>query len=485
VLLLAIAALFLAATVSVALTRIPWCDEAWIASPGFNLAVHGKLITPVLAFAPDDPKTFGLNQHTYWIMPLHLVLQAGWYKLFGFSLLAMRSISMLWGLAALWSWFLIMRALTEDVDIAILTVGLLATDFVFIMRAADGRMDMMSAALGYGALASYLVLRKRNLNLAMICAHSLVVLSGLTHPNGGVLSLCGVLFLMFYYDRHSIRWRQLVLATVPYLVGLVGWGLYISEDPKLFLVQFGSNASGRLSNIQTPWLVLRNEINRYLLAFGFQAGAPPIAKIKVLLLLGYLAGVVGTLSVSALRRRPGIRVLLILAAIHVLFLTSQSVKHPVYLIYTVPFFSALLAVWIFWCWSNPALPSKAVALAVAAFIALQLAAVASVVVRDKYHRSYLPAVAFLKAHAGPADLVVGEPELAFALGFDSAFLDDCRLGYYSHVDPRFIVMGDNYRGLIEKFGHDSPEIARYITTRLQSEYRPVFENDTYTIFARR
>jgi len=42
-------------------------------------------------------------------------------------------------------------------------------------------MDMMSAALGYGALASYLVLRKRNLNLAMICAHSLVVLSGLTH----------------------------------------------------------------------------------------------------------------------------------------------------------------------------------------------------------------------------------------------------------------------------------------------------------------
>jgi len=71
-------------------------------------------------------------------MPLHLVLQAGWYKLFGFSLLAMRSISMLWGLAALWSWFLIMRALTEDVDIAILTVGLLATDFVFIMRR---RMD--------------------------------------------------------------------------------------------------------------------------------------------------------------------------------------------------------------------------------------------------------------------------------------------------------------------------------------------------------
>src|SRR5580704_11798346 len=159
VLLLAIAAVFLVATITVARTRAPWCDEAWIASPGFNLAVHGKLATTVLAFAPDDPKTFGLEEHTYWIMPLQLMLQGGWYKVFGFSLFAMRSLSMVWGLVALWSWFLIMRALTDDVRVAILTVGLLATDFVFVMRAADGRMDMMSAALGFAALAAYLVLR--------------------------------------------------------------------------------------------------------------------------------------------------------------------------------------------------------------------------------------------------------------------------------------------------------------------------------------
>src|ERR1022692_3605024 len=85
-----IAAVFLAAAIAVALRRAPWCDEAWFACAGFNLAAHGKLITPVIAPAPDDPKTLGLGLHTYWVMPLHLLFQAGWYKLFGFSLFALR-----------------------------------------------------------------------------------------------------------------------------------------------------------------------------------------------------------------------------------------------------------------------------------------------------------------------------------------------------------------------------------------------------------
>jgi 4-amino-4-deoxy-L-arabinose transferase-like glycosyltransferase len=483
VLLLAAAVMFLAACVSVARTRPPWCDEAWFGSAGFNLATHGKLITPIIAPAPDDPKTIGLGLHTYWVMPLHLVFQAGWYKVFGFSLFTLRSVSIVWGLVALWAWFLIMRALTGNVPIAILTVWLLATDFVFIMQGADGRMDMMAAALGYAALAVYLVLRERSLNLAIFCAHSLVVLSGLTHPNGGLLSLAGVVFLMFYYDRRSIHLRHLLLAAIPYLVGLAGWSMYLAEDPKLFLTQFRGNASGRLNDILRPWIEVRNEIEeRYLAAFGFQRGAPAIAKVKVLLLLSYVAGLVGTLSVRALRRQRGIRVLLILAAINWLYLTLQSVKHPAYLVYSIPFLAAFLAIWIVWCWNQPNLPSPIVAVGLAGFIALQLAAVANVVVHDKYRRTYLPATAFLKAHAEPQDLVVGEPEMGFALGFDSDLLDDSRLGYYSHVNPSFIVVGENYRGAFERFQLDSPATYQYVTTLLQTKYHPVFQNDEYTIF---
>jgi hypothetical protein len=482
--LLLIAAVFLTATVSVALTRIPWCDEAWFACAGFNLAAHGRLTTQVIAPAPDDPKTIGLAQHTYWVMPLHLVFQAGWYRLFGFSLFALRSVSILWGLVALCSWFWIIQTLAGDVRIAVLTVGLLGTDYVFILRAADGRMDMMSAALGYAALAVYLVLRNRSLNLAVLCAHSLVVLSGLTHPNGGLLSLAGVVFLTLYYDRASVRWHHAGLAAIPYLAGAAGWSLYILEDPRLFLTQFGGNASGRLG-LLNPWRALQREVmERYLPVFGFQPGSPAAAKIKLLLLTGYVAGIAGTLSVPELRRRRGVRALLILFVIHLLYLTMQSVKHPAYLVYSIPFFSAVLAVWILWCWSRTTRPAMTVGLALTVFIFLQLGAVANVVAHNKYGGSYRETAAFLKAHAGATDPVVGEPELGFALGLDSAFLDDRRLGYYSHRLPRFIVMGEDYRQSLQKFRREQPEIAQYITGVLAAQYRPVFENDTYTVFAR-
>jgi 4-amino-4-deoxy-L-arabinose transferase-like glycosyltransferase len=479
-----VAVVFLTAACAVALTRIPWCDEAWFACAGFNLATHGKLITPVIAAAPDDPKTIGLGQHTYWVMPLHLLLQAGWYRLFGFSLFALRSISILWGLVALGSWLVIMRELAGDLHAAVLTVVLLGTDYVFVLRAADGRMDMMSAALGYAAVAAYLALRHRSLDLAILCAHTLVVLSGLTHPNGGLLSLAGVLFLMFHYDRASIGVRRVALLALPYLAGAAGWGLYIAEDPRLFLTQFSGNAASRLSTFEAPWRALRREITeRYLTSFGFQAGAPAAAKVKLLLLLGYVTGLVGTLSAAELRRNRGVRVLLVLAAIPLLFLTLfDSTKHPAYLVYVIPFFSAVLAVWILWCRNN--LPSAVVTLAVAAFICLQLGAIANVVKQNKYRRSYGEAVAFLKARAGKADLIMGEPELGFALGFNSELVDDRRLGYYSHRKPRFIVAGEDYRQTFQNFRRQRPEIARYVATLLDSQYQRVFANDDYTIFAR-
>jgi hypothetical protein len=99
--LLLAAAVFLAAGLAVALTRIPWCDEAWFACAGYHLAAHGRLVTPVIEAAPNDPKTIGQAQHTYWVMPLDLLFQAGCYKLFGFSLLTVRAGSILWGLVAL------------------------------------------------------------------------------------------------------------------------------------------------------------------------------------------------------------------------------------------------------------------------------------------------------------------------------------------------------------------------------------------------
>ena len=50
--------------------------------------------------------------------------------------------------------------------------------------------------------------------------------------------------------------------------------------------------------------------------------------------------------------------------------------------------------------------------------------------------------------------------------------------------PRFIVVGEDYRQSLQQFRREQPEIAQYITGVLASLYRPVFENDTYTVYAR-
>ncbi len=72
---------YLLLSVGTALTKMPFCDEAWYADPAFNLITNGTMGTPVIESAGTRLK--GLDQHTYWVMPLYILAQAGWYKLVG------------------------------------------------------------------------------------------------------------------------------------------------------------------------------------------------------------------------------------------------------------------------------------------------------------------------------------------------------------------------------------------------------------------
>src|SRR5438270_8067464 len=160
----AVLALFLLLAMWTAVTKAPWCDEGWFASPGWNLAFHGFMGTTVLDPASGTPmlstrtRLDGIDRYTYWAMPLNLVTQAGWYKLAGFGLLRMRALSMIWALLALVCWWVVFEKLSDDPYAAMLAVALVAVDTHFLWAASDGRMDMMCACLGVAGLAAYLVL---------------------------------------------------------------------------------------------------------------------------------------------------------------------------------------------------------------------------------------------------------------------------------------------------------------------------------------
>src|SRR3954465_14323874 len=87
----------------------PGCDEAWFGNPAYNLAYRGFMGTTVLDPASSTWKSVkltGIDTHTYWVMPLNLLFNAAAFRIFGFSILPMRVLSLAWGLVALTAWAL-------------------------------------------------------------------------------------------------------------------------------------------------------------------------------------------------------------------------------------------------------------------------------------------------------------------------------------------------------------------------------------------
>ena len=199
--------LFLALTLLVMLTKRPGCDEAWFAGPAWNLDTRGYMGTPALEPAnvwANGRNMTGIDRHTYWIMPLHPLVQAAWYRIVPFSLLSLRVLSMLWALVALAAWFLILRRISTDEVVPYLGTALIALDYVFIRGASHGRMDMMGASLTFSALAAYLCLRERHLVLALMASHALAAAAMLTHPNG-ILAVATLVLAALIFDRSRLR----------------------------------------------------------------------------------------------------------------------------------------------------------------------------------------------------------------------------------------------------------------------------------------
>ena len=99
--------IFLALSIGTALTAIPGTDEGFFANPAFNLLTKGVFATTILETAATPFE--GMTQHTYWIMPLQPLTLSFWYRVFGFSVFSTRSLSIVWGLVGLVSWFVIVR----------------------------------------------------------------------------------------------------------------------------------------------------------------------------------------------------------------------------------------------------------------------------------------------------------------------------------------------------------------------------------------
>jgi hypothetical protein len=463
----------------------PWVDEGWHGAPAWSLAFRGYMGTPCYVEAGLKD----IDRYTYWIMPIYPVAQAIWYRLFSFSLARMRALSILCGLLGLLAWTLFFRRLTEDGVGALLFMALMACDYINQTDVGTGRPDAMAFAFQAGAFAAYLHWREKNLRLAILLSQTLVVASGLTHPNGGMLSFLGVLWMALYFDLRRIRPPHVAIAAIPYAAGALGWGAYIAKDPSAFVSQYGYQLGTRAGILTAPWMAVRNElVKRYLTNMGLAGHSPGSYGphfLKALIFVAYAAGIAGLLAIPALRRQSASRFLLGLIGIYFLFYTFlEGTKAAYYFIYLVYPFTAVVVVFARWCWQNLARTRPLIALGLAGMFVIQVGGVAYRIRRDPYRREYLPAVDFLRARIQQGDLVMGSHELGFTIGFQDNFVDDHLLGLETGKRADYIFVEEIYQGRFDTVRLKNPAEFAKLEERL-AQYRVIYDQNNYQVLALR
>lgn len=478
-------AIYVTLVVAAAQTRKPWNDEAMAASSGWNLAKEGH--TGVYFNDPKSPWFPGIHKHTYYIFPFQLVTLSGWFRAAGFSLLSMRVLSLLWTILLLFSFYSLIRMLTRQTGLALLATGIAAVDYHLMLGASFGRYDTMVAALGISGYAIYLYLREKHFHWALLLSQTCIAMSGMTHPNG-FLYFLGLAGLTLFYDRKRISWREIALVSVPYLIGVAFWARFISEDFASFKGQLGMNSGGRIGLLRPVDSFLR-ELDRYRVQFGLGphslGNSGWFIRLKAVSLFAYVIGIAGCWFLPALRSRPGVRILLAMTALHAGFLAFwESYKFSFYLIHALPLYGALLAYLCVYLWQQKRLPRWLIAGALSLVVLVQLAGIAAKIRTDDFHKSYLPAVEFLRQRAQPGDLVAAACSFGFDYGFDRNLLDDPFMGYFNGKAPDYVVLEEvylaNYPG-IRKESQERYDFAMNVINR----YELIYDQNLYKIYKRR
>ncbi len=470
---------FLALCIGHSLTRIPWWDEGCYGDVAMSFRNFGHLGSSVL-----DPHGYlefpAVHQYTYTQLPLYFVALGTWFRLVPATVVWMRLFSVAWGCVFVVSWFVMVRSLSRKEPLALLVASVVALDYATLLKASEGRMDMMCIGLGMAGLASYFWFRDSNWTYGVLLAACFGAASLFCHPMGAVMNIS--IAAMVLWDWRRIKASTLVVAALPYLIGIAGCLYYIHQAPDVFLAQSKAVSEYRVTGLGT---ILRNVLNdankRYV--YYYYRGYTGIARLKVASLVFPVAGVVGLLADRNLRSQLVAKRLLLLAFIaYVGVALADNQKFGNYMVYTVPAFAACGALWLYARWQEGTrsriLPCCLLAISMAA----NIGGVAYKIHQDDYHKLYNPAVAAIRSSVPPGGFVMGGSELGFALGFGPQLVDDRYLGFFSGRVPDVFVI-DEYYGPVWL----SPRLSRaWKSSRntLLTQYHLTFENKAYSVYVR-
>ena len=277
---------YIGLALALAATRPPQTDEGHFANAAAAIASQGRFVMPMWTeWIPS------LDQRVYSNMPLYFLALGGWFKVFGVSWLSMRTLSIVFGIILIVSLASVARSITRDCTTMVVTLLLLALNYD-IVNLTSARYDIMTAGLSAAALAVYLSTREKSFEGALLGAGSLQAAACMTHPYG-VFGILGLMIFAITLDFRRLRARHIALAALPFFVAAAAWAAYIAQDPAMFRAQWAANAKGHFAASSDLISMISNEIReRYLIRFaGWRNDAPWAMRVKVLLLVAYVVGV--------------------------------------------------------------------------------------------------------------------------------------------------------------------------------------------------
>jgi hypothetical protein len=281
---------------------------------------------------------------------------------------------------------------------------------------------------------------------------------------------------------------HILLAGIPYGIGAAAWGLYILQSPADFLAQYGINAvdGDRFRSIRAPWKALWWEIHdRYLMSFGLSAGRGGPARLKGLILLAYAIGLLGGWLSPQLRAKQAFRVLTaawVVLFLVLTFLDGQKMHH--YLTHSTPFLAVFFGLGIYHHWQEHRFPRALLAAAVVGLFVVETSGLLYRAYLNTYANAYLPACRFIQQVTKPEDRIISSAALLFGLNFRRGFHIDGSLGFYSGIDPDWIIIEAESRADTDRLLQTDSPAGRYAKRILKEESRLVYDHDEFQVYQR-
>lgn len=251
-----------------------WPDEAIFMDMANSLASSGRLATNL--FAEAIP---GLSQASNWYPPLYFYLLAFWNQMFGSTIEASRSLSLVLGLTSLALFFLTARWLFRSSLLAFFGTLLLSTDFWFSRVARVARMDMLTFFFLQAALGLFVIARKtrRFPKYFYLAAGILSGLALLTHPFGLLPLVIMVGFVLLSQAPAKNKLLTIIYIAGPALFFASVWLFSLRNSFELFLGQYQLQFARKADDLPFVFQLITSDASWLLIYLSYLAAGVALA----------------------------------------------------------------------------------------------------------------------------------------------------------------------------------------------------------------